>query len=50
MADEPADRTATQAAEAWLDLVLLATALALAPYEFGARLLIAWSRLFDPDS
>lgn len=50
MDDEPADHIAAQAAEAWLDMVLLATALALTPYEFSARLLVAWARLFDPDS
>jgi hypothetical protein len=50
MDDEPAISAVAQATEAWLDIVLTATALALAPYEWGAQVLIAWARLFDGDA
>jgi hypothetical protein len=40
VADLPALRAAAIATEAWLDLLLLLTTMALAPYEWGARFAI----------
>ncbi len=44
MPDDDTSRGLAQATEAWLDIVLMATAIALAPCEWGARLVIVWSR------
>jgi hypothetical protein len=48
--DERALRTAAEAAEAWLDVLLLTTMIALAPCEWSARFVIAWTRAFGDGS
>lgn len=48
--DEPdTPPAAIDPVEAWLDFVLLATMIAVAPYEWGARMVIAWTRPADRD-
>jgi len=43
--DDEALRVAVQATEAWLDLLLMATSMALAPYEWGGHLIIVCTRV-----
>lgn len=50
MTDDDAARVLARAAEAWLDVVLIATAMALAPCEFSGRWMVAWARSFRLDA
>lgn len=43
MNDLPMLRPAAEAAEAWLDLMILATTALLLPCEIGARCWLAWT-------
>ncbi len=42
--DDEALRVAVQATEAWLDLVLMATSMVLAPYEWSGHFIIVCTR------
>jgi hypothetical protein len=43
--DDAALRAAADARQAWLDMLLLTTSLALAPCEWGACFVILWMRV-----
>lgn len=45
--DDAALRAAAGARQAWLDMLLLTTSLALAPCEWGAHFVILWTRVAD---
>lgn len=50
MPDDDALRCFGQATEAWLDVLLMTSEMALLPCEFCAQFVIAWSRLIGHDA
>lgn len=50
MPDDDALGVVARATEAWLDLVLMATLFALAPYEWSGQLLTAWAQAVRRDA
>ena len=49
MHSDDAFQAVAEATEAWLDVLLMTTAIALAPYEWGAYLVMGWTRTVGGD-